>query len=458
MELEENDNSDQEDFLYRISCYNWLGLFLGILTFKQENRYRKKCLKTILMISYPIHSLVLFLLTQCLTWIMRKTRKIRECMKKGGKKNNKATRSKKVSPAEKRSFGHFDSVQPVTGGKVISRKFEKPQEVKLTFSGEKPAERLVELECSARCRLTMYQNCAGKAGPGLACPTPDCWGVTRGSLDQSAKVYGKPEPLNTEPCVTKARIDQSGKVYGKPEPLNTVPCVTKERMAKTKKNSNRVQVTTGERTKPVNHLPKIMKDTRHLTVPFVELRKVTVPENSVSLKKTRCKKAKRKQTKENMNVPLELNFKSMIQQRKLDAVNRIFSRIEVTNIVSHISNISKKDAKFYINKLSSSKFVTRDQVSFLVDSVRKELLMAEDNLEYRREEVKTETEEREEDVCPVCLEALGEEAESLKCGHQYHQTCIASWLHQQATCPTCRTVTDLVKELGKPKNGPGLVL
>lgn len=43
--------------------------------------------------------------------------------------------------------------------------------------------------------------------------------------------------------------------------------------------------------------------------------------------------------------------------------------------------------------------------------------------------------------CPICFGKLGQDDETskLKCGHQYHATCIYKWLDRAVTCPVCRT-------------------
>lgn len=43
--------------------------------------------------------------------------------------------------------------------------------------------------------------------------------------------------------------------------------------------------------------------------------------------------------------------------------------------------------------------------------------------------------------CSICLSRLGQNDETsvLKCGHQYHATCIYRWLDRANTCPMCRT-------------------
>ena len=54
---------------------------------------------------------------------------------------------------------------------------------------------LLQLVCSAHCDLTVHQACAGQAGAGGPCPTPDCWGVItkRHRRNHAGTPYGKPE-------------------------------------------------------------------------------------------------------------------------------------------------------------------------------------------------------------------------------------------------------------------------
>ena len=43
------------------------------------------------------------------------------------------------------------------------------------------------------------------------------------------------------------------------------------------------------------------------------------------------------------------------------------------------------------------------------------------------------------DDCAICWERL-EAGRKLPCGHYYHNSCLRSWLEQDTSCPTCRTV------------------
>jgi len=48
--------------------------------------------------------------------------------------------------------------------------------------------------------------------------------------------------------------------------------------------------------------------------------------------------------------------------------------------------------------------------------------------------------------CTICLNAMHPKKErvvGLRCGHQYHKTCVKEWLLQKNTCPLCRTVIEL---------------
>jgi len=44
------------------------------------------------------------------------------------------------------------------------------------------------------------------------------------------------------------------------------------------------------------------------------------------------------------------------------------------------------------------------------------------------------------EICTVCRETLSDTSVELKCKHLYCLNCIFSWLNQQYTCPTCRTI------------------
>lgn len=43
--------------------------------------------------------------------------------------------------------------------------------------------------------------------------------------------------------------------------------------------------------------------------------------------------------------------------------------------------------------------------------------------------------------CAVCMSSVdvGVETVNLRCGHSFHQNCIARWLRRSSTCPNCRT-------------------
>lgn len=44
-----------------------------------------------------------------------------------------------------------------------------------------------------------------------------------------------------------------------------------------------------------------------------------------------------------------------------------------------------------------------------------------------------------DNVCPVCLDAVDDDAHYLDCGHGFHAGCLIQWLRQgRLTCPMCR--------------------
>lgn len=50
--------------------------------------------------------------------------------------------------------------------------------------------------------------------------------------------------------------------------------------------------------------------------------------------------------------------------------------------------------------------------------------------------------------CPICTEQLSEGIVTTRCGHIFHNICVAEWLKNNKACPTCRAVAfkrDLVK-------------
>lgn len=49
---------------------------------------------------------------------------------------------------------------------------------------------------------------------------------------------------------------------------------------------------------------------------------------------------------------------------------------------------------------------------------------------------------KQENQCPVCLDAIDEEKNYsvTECGHKFHTSCLAKCLHSNGKCPLCRTV------------------
>ena len=45
---------------------------------------------------------------------------------------------------------------------------------------------------------------------------------------------------------------------------------------------------------------------------------------------------------------------------------------------------------------------------------------------------------RDTDCCSICLDSLEDDISVLKCGHQFHTTCIEQWKKKSETCPICR--------------------
>lgn len=57
--------------------------------------------------------------------------------------------------------------------------------------------------------------------------------------------------------------------------------------------------------------------------------------------------------------------------------------------------------------------------------------------------------------CPICLEAFHETPSQgtclLRCGHKFHETCVASWEESRGTCPVCRADTEQGKATHRPR-------
>jgi len=54
--------------------------------------------------------------------------------------------------------------------------------------------------------------------------------------------------------------------------------------------------------------------------------------------------------------------------------------------------------------------------------------------------LKSRATSHQEDTCAICFEHFspGDEVKLLPCSHRYHSTCVATWLEQHDSCPTCR--------------------
>ena len=44
----------------------------------------------------------------------------------------------------------------------------------------------------------------------------------------------------------------------------------------------------------------------------------------------------------------------------------------------------------------------------------------------------------ESPTCAICLCEFENEKKTLRCGHQFHESCILEWLSRSSTCPHCR--------------------
>ena len=53
-----------------------------------------------------------------------------------------------------------------------------------------------------------------------------------------------------------------------------------------------------------------------------------------------------------------------------------------------------------------------------------------------------EEQEQEQDSCPICLGDDTANWTTTRCGHGFHQNCLAVWLEGRHTCPLCRGALD----------------
>lgn len=71
---------------------------------------------------------------------------------------------------------------------------------------------------------------------------------------------------------------------------------------------------------------------------------------------------------------------------------------------------------------------------FYVSIDRKERKVVEE------ENKETETNEKSDEICPICHNSLGVAIETLICRHVFHSTCLHQWLRRSSTCPMCRHI------------------
>nr|XP_009942546.1 PREDICTED: E3 ubiquitin-protein ligase DTX3L [Opisthocomus hoazin] len=58
---------------------------------------------------------------------------------------------------------------------------------------------------------------------------------------------------------------------------------------------------------------------------------------------------------------------------------------------------------------------------------------------------KAKTEEKDKDVCPICMETISDKEILVKCNHAFCRSCIAQAMTYKQSCPVCNTVYGLVK-------------
>ena len=49
--------------------------------------------------------------------------------------------------------------------------------------------------------------------------------------------------------------------------------------------------------------------------------------------------------------------------------------------------------------------------------------------------------------CSICLEKIKNDILVLECGHQFHFHCVSTWIEREGTCPNCRSVAIIQKNL-----------
>jgi len=80
-------------------------------------------------------------------------------------------------------------------------------------------------------------------------------------------------------------------------------------------------------------------------------------------------------------------------------------------------------------------------ITHRIDNYRDRQRLTEYINSHEREEVETNIEENNTEVCSICIEPFAPRQMSLTlpCYHKFHTSCILTWLKTDLSCPMCRS-------------------
>lgn len=81
------------------------------------------------------------------------------------------------------------------------------------------------------------------------------------------------------------------------------------------------------------------------------------------------------------------------------------------------------------------------RVTHRIDNYRNRNRLSNFISSHEREEVETNIEENNTEVCSICIEPFAPRQMSLtlSCYHKFHTSCILTWLKTDLSCPMCRS-------------------
>jgi len=289
--------------------------------------------------------------------------------------------------------------------------------------------KIVELQCTASCHFNIHLRCTDKLRKvdpkksltGEPCLTPDCWGMvtTVSWKHQNGKVY-KTEKADVP------KIKRNIIVDGVKQPIKLAKPSLKPVVLKVQKDISSINQ---------------KADTRHLVVDSKAINKTLRNEENLTYSKQRRAPTKSGKTKKTLNIELA----PIIPRRCEEFVRKEI----VLKLVLQNCYLEENAAKAVIAAFVDGKgMVLRKDIQIIIEGAKADFeseqkAIEEDIVEKQNEEV----DNSDQDVCPICLDAIGEnEMEVLDCAHEYHKSCISQWMEHNRVCPECRAYIKLLQE------------